>query len=314
MSCPSDKLELLHDGELPPADRDAVRAHVEGCASCRAEAERLGKLDAALARVPAGPQPKWDAYVARVRARTRGGWSRRIAAAAAVLLVGFTAWNVYEAAKPKPGTGGTLGDPETEARDALRQFGAAQTGADRDTAFARIRACGDAALPVLVAALDDPSVRIQIAAAQILSRIKDDKVRQLLVERARKQVPASNGTDTWTLDSPDARSVAVAMRRAEQEGDAARLIDVVGRGALDREVREALSKWVATLLASPSAKLRALGLAIVREVDVEFPWSAVLELVDAPEVGPQAIEVLKERTGRDFGTDKKAWKKFVEEM
>lgn len=293
MSCPKDKLELLHDGELPPAERDAVRAHLALCAGCRAEVDALGRLDALLARAPATPQPRWEGYVPRVSSRVRGRAWRGVAAAAAAILVGFTAWNVWDQFNPAPKRPAAAARVPAEVQ--LQKWAQAQV---------------DAALLMVVRALGDPKPEVQLAAARILSGFRDARVRDLLVEYAKRQPPVSNG-ETWTLDSPDTRSVAVAMREAERSGDADRLINVIGRGPLDPDIREAVSRWAQSLLASKNPRLRDLGLAIVRELDVEFPWIAVIELVGET---PKAVEALREKTGRDFGADKKAWRRYLEEM
>lgn len=199
MNCGIEKLELFHDGELAPADRDDVRRHLEACELCRAALEGLEKVDGLVTRVPAGPQPHWDSYVSRVASRTRGGWTRWVAAAAAALLIGFTGWNLWEAARPKaPAV--VARDVRAEVREALSRFAAAPNESARTAELSRIRECGDAALPIVVGALDDPSVRLQIAAAHALAELKDERIRSLLLEHARKQGPLPRNGEPWTLE------------------------------------------------------------------------------------------------------------------
>lgn len=42
------KLEALHDGELPAAQARAVRAHIDGCPSCRLKLAQLVAIEQAL--------------------------------------------------------------------------------------------------------------------------------------------------------------------------------------------------------------------------------------------------------------------------
>ncbi len=57
-------------GELDPADRARVDAHLSTCADCRASRERFGALMTELARTaPAPPPIHWGAYRAELRER-----------------------------------------------------------------------------------------------------------------------------------------------------------------------------------------------------------------------------------------------------
>jgi len=314
VSCPNDRLELYLDGELPPGERPAIEAHLEACPDCRRELEEIRRLETVLRGAPTGAQPRWDVYVERVAARTKSGKTRWFVAAAAAILVGFTVWNVWEVTRPRSTPPEVRHDLEKDIRAALIAYGLATTDAARQVQLARIRAFGDAGLPVLVRALEDGSPAVQISSARVLATFRDEKVRELLIEYAKRQRPVGEGGEDWTLDSTDPRLVAVAMREAERSGSAERILNVLGRGPLDPEVREAVSKWAFSLLASKSPKLRELGLAIVREADVEFPWLAVIALLEDPINGRSALEALRERTCRDFGADPKAWRRYVEEM
>lgn len=42
------KLEALHDGELPEAQAHAVRAHIDGCPSCRLKLAQLAAMEQVL--------------------------------------------------------------------------------------------------------------------------------------------------------------------------------------------------------------------------------------------------------------------------
>ena len=57
-------------GELDPADRARVDAHLAACDACRASRERFGALMTELARAaPAPPPIHWGAYRAQLRDR-----------------------------------------------------------------------------------------------------------------------------------------------------------------------------------------------------------------------------------------------------
>ena len=83
-----EELSALLDGELTPEREAGVRAHVAGCAACRAELAALERVDPWLARV-AAPAPSArlsDALHARIAAEAvapRRRWLARPAALAA---------------------------------------------------------------------------------------------------------------------------------------------------------------------------------------------------------------------------------------
>lgn len=103
MNCQAarEALELQFSGEPNAATDAALRAHLEGCASCREFSERLARVDTALERGGLSTQ-RLEAMEARILARVapppharvslppparRGGWGRLMLAAAAVLAV-----------------------------------------------------------------------------------------------------------------------------------------------------------------------------------------------------------------------------------
>jgi len=83
-------------GELDPADRDRIAAHVAACAECRrATEESRAVLEALAAGRAEAPAVDWGRYQAEVRARVGGRprrrwWARPVPtlAAAAVLTAG----------------------------------------------------------------------------------------------------------------------------------------------------------------------------------------------------------------------------------
>jgi len=87
-----DELPALLAGELSPARDAEVRSHLAACRSCSLEWERVREVGARLDEVPAAPAPEdlesvlLAALAARRPARAR--WMPRIAAAAALFLLG----------------------------------------------------------------------------------------------------------------------------------------------------------------------------------------------------------------------------------
>ncbi len=86
-------LKAFLDRELDPLRREAVASHLEECASCRELLREDGELSAALASGAAEvPMPRGEVVERWARAaleenRTTVRWLRRVAAAAAALLV-----------------------------------------------------------------------------------------------------------------------------------------------------------------------------------------------------------------------------------
>lgn len=112
----------LHDwveGLLEPRESEAVRAHLEACEACRAQAEAVRRIRGELAGLPgeAAPPPEvWAAVEARLSHRDTGGTTadsrgaRRFSlaqvAAAVVLVSVLSGGLVWSAVR-----GGPLGDP-----------------------------------------------------------------------------------------------------------------------------------------------------------------------------------------------------------
>jgi len=137
------RLNDLVDGALPPAEREPLLEHLEGCAACRAELEGLRALRAATEALPreiAPPRDLWPQIAARLGEREgragaagatvvavdfragsrRRGWTRWAPlAAAAVLLVvlssGITA-HLMRARGAAPLAAVRVSDPPASAR------------------------------------------------------------------------------------------------------------------------------------------------------------------------------------------------------
>lgn len=70
MKHPWAEIILYERGELAPAERERVGAHLAGCAACRAEAQACHLLLADLrASAPPPPDIRWGPYRAELRAR-----------------------------------------------------------------------------------------------------------------------------------------------------------------------------------------------------------------------------------------------------
>lgn len=105
MSHVSEDLTALLDGALSPGRRSEVEAHLQGCAGCRAERDRLERALGLISMLPPAPEPASDfgrRFWARLEAEPRrrelfpllaGRWRwiaplAGAAAMAAVLAVG----------------------------------------------------------------------------------------------------------------------------------------------------------------------------------------------------------------------------------
>ncbi len=103
-----DRLDDAVDGELSPAELQAVQLHIESCDSCRGEKKALDSLieDAsALPRIIEPGRDLWDEIEPRLGRRARNGsrvgTRRRVfAIAATVTLIAGVAWFVARRAEP----------------------------------------------------------------------------------------------------------------------------------------------------------------------------------------------------------------------
>ena len=122
-----------------------------------------------------------------------------------------------------------------------------------------------------------------------------------------------------TLDDFEAHAEPGTFEQALQsvevgDVDAARrvLMPLIGPGG-EPEIKAAVAKWVAELLQSGQPKLQALGLDLLVEMDVEFPFAALIDLLDASNgIGARALDLLRDGTGHDFERDKGAWRAYFD--
>jgi hypothetical protein len=149
-----DRLSLYLDGELAPAARTEVEAHVRGCSACARHLEELAAVDAAARELPVPEPPGYfDALPGRVRARLPA--RRRPAppvwvwaVAAGLALAALTPLMLRQTASPVPETAhtdetaGVVEPPPTTAVAAPEE--APPAGAERAKTLAEAK---DAAAP-----------------------------------------------------------------------------------------------------------------------------------------------------------------------
>jgi hypothetical protein len=293
MSCADLRLDEYLDGELAGADRDAVEAHLASCAACRGELERSRKLEAVLRSVPAGAAPDADRFVQSVRSRSRRPMGRWWALAAAVLIAvaGLAVFSFRTA--------------PVDVRAELAQY-SVKPSAEIEN---RIKSAGPAGLGALEGALDDRDVKVQFAAATLLFKLADDSTRNRVLARFQKS-KESNGT--WTLSEPGADDsddelvpITVSLAVGGQDRWAMNVLRKLNR--LNREAQHKIVDSVVTLLHSTNVDIQRHALEIVKKLEIEFPLPAVVELLDSPELGEEALRFLRQETRKDFGKDKQAW-------
>lgn len=295
MSCADVRLDEYLDGELDAAARGSVEAHLSGCAACRESLESSWRLERLLLSAPPASRPDAERFLAGIRARTRRRFfDRRVlgAAAAAAVFLGVLA--------------SSMRDRRADVRSALERFARAPSTADEE----RLRAAGPAAWPVLEEALGASDVRLQFAAATLLFRLGDEAVRARVLARFKAR-PAEEGP--WTLAEPgmeeeDVELVPVAVSMAVEGRSPAALEMLRKLRRLNLEAEEQIVQAVVRLLKSEDPRVQAIGLDLVKNLDLDFPLAAVVELLDSRELGEPALKVLREITGKDFGKDKDAWR------
>jgi hypothetical protein len=300
MNCGDVRLDEYLDGELAEADRAVVDGHLASCAACRVELDRSRKLEKVLLSVPSGALPDADRFVQSVRSRSRrtsvGPWS---IAAAAVLLFGFVAMLVHY--------GGPR--PLKQVRVAVQEYSVKPSAAIEDD----LRARGPEALRTIESMLDSSDVRLQFAAASLLFKLADDGTRDRVLRRF-EQKKETNGT--WTLSEPGADEsddelvpITVSMAVDGQDRWAMNVLQKLNR--LNLAAQHKIVDSVVTLLHSTNVDIQRHALEIVKKLEIEFPLPAVVDLLDSPELGDEALRFLRQETKKDFGKDKSAWLKAI---
>lgn len=297
MNCADVRLDEYLDGELDAAARGEVEAHLSACASCRESLESSRRLERFLLSVPPASRPDAERFLAGIRARARRRLDLRAvaAAAAAAVFLGVLA--------------SSMRDRRADARSALERFARAPSTADEE----RLRAAGPAAWPVLEEALGASDLRLQFAAATLLFRLGDEAVRARVLARFKAR-PAEE--EPWTLAEPgmeeeDVELVPVAVSMAVEGRSPAALEILRKLRRLNLQAEEQIVQSVVRLLKSEDPRVQAIGLDLVKNLDLDFPLTAVVELLDSRELGEPALKVLREITGKDFGKDKDAWRRTL---
>jgi hypothetical protein len=297
MICGDLRLDEYLDGELAEADRAGVERHLESCAACRAEGERSRKLEGVLRSVSVGPAPDADRFVQSVKARSRrpsfGPWA--LAAAALIAAAGLTI--VLSPA----------GRVDVRAELALY---AEKPSADVEN---RIRSAGPAGLAELEAALEGSDGKIQFAAASLLFKLADGATRDRVLARyQQRKEPATS----WTLSEPgtdddDSELIPITVSLAIDGHDPRALAVLQKLNRLSLQAQKKIVESVVTLLHSTNVDIQRHALEIVKKLEIEFPLPAVVDLLDSPELGEEALRFLRQETKQDFGKDKSAWLKSV---
>jgi hypothetical protein len=298
MSCADLRLDEYLDGELAGADRALVEAHLASCAGCRSELERSRKLEAVLRSVPSGAAPDADRFVQSVKARSRRSREARWALAAAALIAaaGLSMFALR---------GGPV-----DVRAELVKYSVKPTAEIEN----RIRSAGPAGLVQLEGALDDREVKIQFSAAALLFKLSDDATRSRVLSRyAQKKDPGG----TWTLSEPgtddsDDELVPITVSLAVDGQDRWAMNVLKKLNRLNLQAQRKIVDSVVTLLHSTNVEIQRHALEIVKKLEIEFPLSAVVDLIDSPELGEEALRFLRQETRKDLGKDKRAWLKAIE--
>jgi hypothetical protein len=306
MSCTELRLDEYLDGELPAADRADVEGHLASCTACRAELERSRKLEAVLRSVTTGAAPDADRFVQSVRLRARrrppiwmlvGGGV--LATAGGVAAAGFLLAFVL---------GHFVG--KTQPVDAELALYVEKPSAEIEN---RIRSAGPAGLAVLERALEQGDVRLQFAAASLLFKLADRPTRDRVLAVYQQRKEPANG---WTLSEPgtddsDDEMVPIAVSLAVNGQDSRALAVLQKLHRLNRKAQLKIVDSVVTLLHSTNVDVQRHALEIVKKLDIEFPLPAIVELLDSPELGDEALRFLRQETKKDFGRDKQAWLRAI---
>lgn len=208
MNCETvkDLLVLLNYGELSFEDEEAIEKHLESCASCKAEQQGLGRLDALLERQATSVSPELLGRCRRDLANRilqdgprRGGfsisaWWRELssapwlkpAAALALLVVGFSGGKLIRpsqapiTAKPvavsQPSTERVQGINPVSVEEAPLAYIPARQREDAGVA-------GDARIRnLLLAAVNDQDPALRVDSIDLLqNRCGDETVRKALL-------------------------------------------------------------------------------------------------------------------------------------
>ena len=117
-------------------------------------------------------------------------------------------------------------------------------------------------------------------------------------------------SEPGTDDSDDELvSVTVSLAVGGQDRWAMNVLRKLNR--LNLQAQRKIVDSVVTLLHSTDVEIQRHALEIVKRLEIEFPLSAVVDLLDSPELGEEALRFLRQETRKDFGKDKQAWLKAI---
>jgi anti-sigma factor RsiW len=295
MTCADARLDEYLDGELAEADRKAVEGHLDSCAACREEIGRSRRLEALLRNIPAGEAPDGDRFLRMVRIRSRR--RPRLFLSAAAFLIG-TLMILTSLKNTVPDMLETVAayarHPSLKLED-------------------RIQAAGPAGIKEVEAMVDHADVRLQFAAVTLLFKLADGATRDRLLARYERKKEVN---ETWILSEPgveeeDAELVPVAVSMALSGQDEWALEVLRKLNVFNVEARRKVVESVVTLLKSDQARVQKLAFDIVKELEMEFPLSAVVDLLDSPALGDEALRFLRKETKQDLGKNKEGWRKVV---
>jgi hypothetical protein len=298
MNCADVRLDEYFDGELSDAERATVDGHLASCDACRAELERSRKLEQVLHSVSTSAAPDADRFVQSVRARSRrpAPWRHAAAAAALIAVTAAIAFALRGPVNVKSELARYAEKPETSIEE-------------------RLRSAGPAALKEIEVAMDDPNIKLQFAAASLLFKLADAPTRDRVLARFQQ---SKESAGAWTLSEPgiddsDDELVPVTVSMAVDGQDRWAMNVLKKLHQLNRQAQCRIVDSVVTLLHSTNVEIQRHALEIVKKLDIDFPLSAVVDLLDSPELGEEAHRFLKMETKKDFGKDKEAWRKAVGE-
>lgn len=299
MNCADVRLDEYLDGELGEPERAVVEGHVASCAACRGELDQSKKLEAVLRSVSVGAAPDADQFVRSVRTRSRRSRFGLWGGAAAAAVMGVTLlW--------------LLSVPPRGGKEVLL---AVEKYAERPSVAIELslKAGGTESLSALESLLDSPNVKIQFSAATLLFKLADEPTRNRVLARYQQK---KDSPGTWTLGEPGADDsddelvpVTVSMAVDGQDRWAMSVLRKLNR--LNLQAQRKVVDSVVTLLHSTNVDVQRHALEIVKKLEIEFPLSAVVELLDSPELGDEALRFLCQETKQDFGKDKAAWLRAI---
>jgi hypothetical protein len=303
MTCADARLDEYLDGELAEADRKRVEDHLGSGAACREEIDGSRRLEALLRNIPAGEAPDGERFLRMVRSRSR---RRPRFIAAAAFLIGTLLILTSLRTDPRVEI---LKNPVPDTLETVIAY-ALHPSLELEN---RIQAAGSAGLREVESMVDHADVKVQFAAAVLLFKLADGATRDRLLARYGRK---KEGNGTWILTEPGVEDedaelvpVAVSMALSGQEEWALEVLRKLN--AFNVEARHKVVDSVVTLLKSDQARVQNLAFDIVKELEMEFPLSAFVDLLDSPTLWSEALRFLRKETKQDLGGDKEGWRKVI---